>query len=175
MNILNPNPSALERATRPQPTGKIGVAELLDIHQKTTDICREVMRKKNSDYTGGTSVDDPFANFNMSTAFGIDPILGILLRIGDKMRRIQSFANDGGLRVTGETVHDACEDIVNYAILIKAMCIERAREAAAKRPYATVGDPVGPLGDVGVAGVPAPCEGAEASEDVAIWNPLAPK
>jgi hypothetical protein len=107
---------------------KVSVEELLQIHEETSQKCREVMRRKNSDYTGGDSVDDPFANFNMSSAFGIDPVIGILLRIGDKMRRIQSFAADGALRVSGETVNDACEDIVNYAILIKAMFVERARE-----------------------------------------------
>lgn len=129
--------------------GKMTVAELLELHEETTDKCRAIMRKKNSDYTGGSGVDDPFANFNMSSSFGIDPILGILLRVGDKMRRIQSFANDGGLRVTGETVFDACEDIVNYAILIKAMCVERARLAAEKQTYAVSGE-VGPVNGFGI-------------------------
>lgn len=109
---------------------KVSVEELLSIHEETSQKCLEVMRRKNSDYTGGDSVDDPFANFNMSSAFGIDPVMGVLLRIGDKMRRIQSFASDGALRVSGETVNDACEDIVNYAILIKAMLVERTRNAA---------------------------------------------
>jgi hypothetical protein len=158
-----------------QRQNKMTVAELLDVHEETTKKCREVMRQKNSDYTGGSGVDDPFANFNMSSSFGIDPIVGILLRIGDKMRRIQSFANDGGLRVTGETVHDACEDIVNYAILIKGMCIERSREAASRVTY---GDTVvvNPLSKPAKR-APSPtccpgtaCEGAIAEEDVSEWG-----
>lgn len=179
MNTLNKTPR----------TGKVGVAELLEIHERTSEICRAVMRQKNSDYTGGTSKDDPFANFNMSSAFGVPPIIGILLRIGDKMRRIQSFANDGTLRVAGESVFDACEDIVNYAILIKAMCVEQSREHAGKT---TCGGPRGPEGAKGEAGkmtadqyfqecldaagpgVPVPCEGGIAEEDVVLCPPRRP-
>jgi hypothetical protein len=42
----------------------------------------------------------------------------------DKIQRINSFANDGKLTVKEESVNDACEDIVNYAILIKAIASE---------------------------------------------------
>lgn len=160
MNTLNKTPR----------TGKVGVAELLEIHERTSEICRAVMRQKNSDYTGGTSKDDPFANFNMSSAFGVPPIIGILLRIGDKMRRIQSFANDGTLRVAGESVFDACEDIVNYAILIKAMCVEQSREAGrmtADQYFQECLDAAGP-------GVPVPCEGGIAEEDVVLCPPRRP-
>ncbi len=79
------------------------------------------MRRKNNDYTGGQATDDPFANFNMSSSFGVHPALGVVLRIGDKLQRIRSFANDGALQVSGETIDDACEDIVNYAIIIKGI------------------------------------------------------
>ena len=95
--------------------------DLLTLHQETSAKCLAIMRRKNSDYTGGQGVDDPFANFNMASAFGIHPALGVVLRIGDKLQRIRSFANDGALQVTGETIDDACEDIVNYAIILKAM------------------------------------------------------
>ena len=35
----------------------------------------------------------------------------------DKVQRINSFTNDKELSVSNETVEDACDDIVNYAIL----------------------------------------------------------
>jgi hypothetical protein len=114
---------------------KITTEELLALHQATSAECYSTMKAKNSDYTGGSGVDDPFANFNMAAAMGVDPVIGILLRMGDKMQRIRSFVNDGGLKVKNETVYDACEDIVNYAILIKAMCVEKAREVATRVTY----------------------------------------
>jgi hypothetical protein len=42
----------------------------------------------------------------------------------DKIQRIQSFTNDRKLEVPNESVYDACEDIINYAILAKAMLTE---------------------------------------------------
>ena len=82
------------------------------------------MEKKNSDYTGGRGATDPFANFNASKILNIHPVQGLLLRVIDKIQRIRSFTNDKELSVPNETVEDACDDIVNYAILAKAMLME---------------------------------------------------
>jgi len=51
-----------------------------------------------------------------------------LLRLIDKIQRIRSFTNDKQLQVSNESVEDACEDIVNYAILAKAMLIEERKK-----------------------------------------------
>ena len=98
--------------------------ELLNLHDETCKTCREIMQKKNSDYTGGKGATDPFANFNASKMLDIHPVQGLLLRVIDKIKRIYSFTNDSELSVPNETVEDACDDIVNYAILAKAMLIE---------------------------------------------------
>ena len=98
--------------------------ELLELHYVTSVRCRRIMESKNKDYTGGSEACDPFANFRASETVGIHPIKGILLRMQDKIQRINSFANDGKLTVKEESVNDACEDIVNYAILIKAIASE---------------------------------------------------
>ena len=82
------------------------------------------MEKKNSDYTGGKGATDPFANFRCSTVLDIPPVHGIMLRVMDKIKRIHSFVNDKELQVPDESVDDACDDIVNYAILAKAMLKE---------------------------------------------------
>lgn len=95
--------------------------QLLKLHQETTDKCRAIMEKKNSDYTGGKEADDVFANFRCSTILNVHPVTGIMMRVMDKIQRIKTFTNDGELSVSGETVDDACEDIINYAILAKAM------------------------------------------------------
>ena len=95
--------------------------QLLELHQETTDKCRQIMKKKNSDYTGGKKADDVFANFRCSTILDVHPVVGIMMRVMDKIQRIKTFTNDGELSVSGETVDDACEEIINYAILAKAM------------------------------------------------------
>jgi len=95
--------------------------ELLKLHQETTDRCRQIMEQKNNDYTGGKEADDVFANFRCSTILDVHPVTGIMMRVMDKIQRIKTFTNDGQLSVSGETVDDACEDIINYAILAKAM------------------------------------------------------
>lgn len=99
----------------------MSVEELLDLHKSTTDACREVMKKKNHDYTSGGSV---FANFKDSAILGIPPVLGVLLRCIDKFKRMQTFCTKGGLLVEGEGVLDACDDVINYMILAKGMLIE---------------------------------------------------
>jgi len=98
--------------------------ELLQLHDETCKTCRVIMEKKNSDYTGGRGATDPFANFNASKILNIHPVQGLLLRVIDKIQRIRSFTNDRELSVPNETVEDACDDIVNYAILAKAMLME---------------------------------------------------
>ena len=100
------------------------IKELLELHDETCTKCKEIMGKKNSDYTGGERATDIFANFKASKVLDIHPVKGILMRMMDKIQRIQSFTNDRKLQVPNESVDDACEDIINYAILAKAMLKE---------------------------------------------------
>ena len=102
--------------------------ELLRLHDETCKKCRGIMKQKNSDYTGGKNATDIFANFNSSIILDIHPVQGLLLRLIDKVQRIRSFTNDKQLQVSNESVDDACEDIINYAILAKAMLIEERKK-----------------------------------------------
>lgn len=99
--------------------------ELLELHDATCRDARAIMERKNNDYTGGKSVADPFANFRMAELLGLPGEIGLLLRMMDKIQRIRSFVLDGSLSVASESVDDACDDIVNYAILCKGMLRER--------------------------------------------------
>ncbi len=101
--------------------------KLLKLHEETCECCRVIMKKKNSDYTGGKTATDPFANFKCSEVLEIHPVRGLLLRVMDKIKRIHSFINDKELQVPDESVEDACHDIINYAILAKAMLIEERK------------------------------------------------
>ena len=111
----------------------MNIKELLELHEETCANCREIMWKKNSDYTGGKEAKDIFANFNASKILDIHPVQGLLLRVIDKIKRIYSFTNDSELSVPNETVEDACDDIVNYAILAKAMLIEERAKIEHKK------------------------------------------
>ena len=99
------------------------VEELLALHDVTSQRCKSIMAVKNADYTGGSG--DPFANFRMTESLGIPAELGILIRIMDKIQRVRSFVEKGKLQVKNESVEDALEDIINYAILIKGMVKEK--------------------------------------------------
>jgi len=99
--------------------------QLLDLHRDTTDKFLSITVAKNADYTAGSS--DPYANFRIAESFGVHPAIGIVLRITDKLQRIRSFALSGEMAVKSESVDDACDDIVNYAILIKGLLRENGK------------------------------------------------
>jgi len=96
---------------------------LLELHETTCLQAYEIMGAKNHDYTSGSN--DPFANFRASESIGVDPIVGVCVRIIDKLQRLRTFAEKGTLKVRGEGVADACRDIINYAVLVQGMAIER--------------------------------------------------
>jgi len=98
---------------------------LFKLHQTTCAKALETMRKKNEDYANG---NDPFKNFNGSLLFEIHPVKGILLRVGDKMQRIDTYVTKGSLSVASEGVCDSIEDIINYMILIKGILVDRTCE-----------------------------------------------
>ena len=102
--------------------------DLLKLHDTTCIECKAIMVSKNSDYTGGKNSKDPFANFKCSLVLGVHPVKGLLMRMLDKIQRVNSFCNDDELQVPGESVDDAFNDLVNYAILGKAI-LQEEREA----------------------------------------------
>lgn len=115
------------------PQTKHTVGQLLELHQETCDGCRATMTAKNADYCGGSG--DPYANFRITEVFGIHPVMGVVIRITDKLQRIRAFVTNGELAVKTESFVDACDDIVNYAILIKGLLLEEAsRESVVDQP-----------------------------------------
>ena len=105
--------------------------KLFKLHEETCAHCLSVMKQKNADYSGGDC--DPYSNFRIASIFELHPVTGILLRVTDKLQRIRAFIKNGVLAVEGESVDDACDDIVNYAILMKGLLREeRERKQLAK-------------------------------------------
>jgi len=94
------------------------------------DEIEEILRLtgvKNSDYTGGKGCDNPFANFDGSTEFGIDPLIGVAIRMQDKFQRLKAFCKDGELSLDtkGDTIRDIYRDLIGYS-LISLGIIERS-------------------------------------------------
>ena len=82
-----------------------------------------ILKGKNHDYTslGG----DAFANFRQSEEFGVDPLIALCIRMGDKFKRVQTFCKNGELMVQNEAVDDAFRDLIGYSVLALAMFSEK--------------------------------------------------
>lgn len=105
------------------------IEKLLKLHNDTTRNCMRVMRLKNSDYANST---DPYANFRSAEMFGLHPATGILLRIMDKIQRINAYIKKGKLAVENEPVEDALDDTINYCILMKGLFADERERLAAR-------------------------------------------
>lgn len=81
--------------------------------------------KKQMDYG---RADDPFANINASQDWNIPPHVGALLRMNDKVRRLQSWVQNGKLE--NEGAEDSMRDIAVYSI-IALVLLEKSLQAAA--------------------------------------------
>lgn len=68
--------------------------------------------KKQSDYGTG---QDPFANVRASEFFGIPAWVGSLMRLNDKVHRLQNYAQKGVLE--NESAEDSMMDIAVYALI----------------------------------------------------------
>lgn len=85
----------------------------------------ELHDKKQADYGRG---DDPFANINASMEWGIPPHVGALLRMNDKVRRLQAWVQNGKLE--NEGAEDSMRDIAVYAII--ALVLHEEEQAVRK-------------------------------------------
>jgi hypothetical protein len=88
----------------------------------------ELTGRKNSDYTGGDGCENPFANFDDSVEFGVDPLVGICIRMQDKFQRAKAFCSDGSLKVNaeGDQAKDIFRDLIGYSLIALGM-LERPR------------------------------------------------
>ena len=93
--------------------------DLLEFQSETFEECKDIIKAKNHDYSGGDS--NPFSNFEASRSIGVEPVIGILMRSLDKFKRIETFVKKGVLKVPDETIEDAFNDVINYMILGKGI------------------------------------------------------
>ena len=104
--------------------GKLTTEEYLEFVKQTFDEMYELIKKKNNDYTNGSG---PFANFEQATHFGVDPLVGLSIRLGDKFQRLQTFCKTGSLAVQGEGVEDIFRDFIGYSCIALGMLKEAKR------------------------------------------------
>ena len=83
----------------------------------------ELTANKNSDYTGGETCDNPFANFDASTEFGVEPLTGICIRMQDKFQRAKAFCSDGSLNCTtkGDQSKHISRHLIGYSLIAIGM------------------------------------------------------
>jgi hypothetical protein len=104
--------------------------EYSEFHRSCCDKMVEITKRKNSDYTGKT--DDPFKNFRRRGE------LGFLVRMDDKLSRLEAFIEKGSFEVADESFEDTCLDLANYSILLAGYV--RAAKAEKLLTYEKVGD-----------------------------------
>jgi hypothetical protein len=76
----------------------------------------ELHDRKQADYGRG---DDPFANVRASTEWGMPAWVGAMVRLTDKVRRLQTFADKGEL--ANEGAIDSFNDIAVYAVIARVL------------------------------------------------------
>ena len=72
----------------------------------------ELHTRKSQDY--GTS-EDPFSNVQGSTDWGVDPWVGVMIRLTDKVRRLMALHRNGSL--VNESAEDSFRDIAAYSVM----------------------------------------------------------
>jgi hypothetical protein len=93
---------------------------LYQLHERLTKEALDLMYKKNHDYASDA---DPYRNFRM---FGL---LGIVVRLGDKLARLQSFIDNGDLAVSDEQIEDTLKDIINYSVIFGGFLADAKQQA----------------------------------------------
>ena len=89
----------------------------------TVDSILDQTGQKNADYTGGLMEQNPFENFDLSTDFDVDPLVGVCVRMQDKFQRAKAFCKQGNLALNekGDTVEDIFRDLIGYSLIAIGM------------------------------------------------------
>lgn len=80
----------------------------------------QLSAKKNADYANN---DDPFQNFRVCEALGIPAEVGLVVRMSDKLMRINNLISRDA-QVKDESILDTLSDLANYAMILR-MYIEQ--------------------------------------------------
>lgn len=78
----------------------------------------ELVKAKNSDYAGDA---DAFANLRRHG------LLGVLVRMDDKISRLNNYVSGQRLQVKSESAADTAMDLANYALIFVLMLREQMK------------------------------------------------
>lgn len=87
-------------------------ADKMDAARDIFGNCLEILDRKGRDYSGTT---DGMGSFRTHGSFGI------VVRLHDKMCRLNQLYTSGLQAVTDESIDDTLDDLINYAALTKIM------------------------------------------------------
>lgn len=76
--------------------------------------------RKQKDYGAG---DDPFKNVRNSSDWGVDAWVGAMIRLNDKIKRLQSLIENG--RLANESALDSFRDITVYSVIAQVLFEEQ--------------------------------------------------
>jgi hypothetical protein len=88
---------------------------------KILDNMQAVYEAKDNDYS---ATGLPMGNLRKCEDAGIDAWRGCLIRIGDKMSRLENFLKEKEYLVISERAEDTVIDLANYAILMSCLIEE---------------------------------------------------
>lgn len=101
---------------------KLSYQQAAEVQQYIIDKANAIVLSKRHDYSGSV---DPFGNFRKSGLFAVEPWRGVLVRLTDKLSRIQSIVEAGGeSKVKDESLWDTFADAVNYVCILGGLVAE---------------------------------------------------
>lgn len=93
---------------------------------------KTIIKAKNNDYTAGSG--SAFANFESTPAL-CSPFSGVLIRMGDKFKRLETYASKGKLEVANEGADDAARDIIGYALILLGMLSDSKKSVVGRMTH----------------------------------------
>ena len=101
---------------------KVSHKQAMIVQRYIMDRALSIVEAKRHDYSGG---EDPFRNFRKSSLFGVEPWRGVLIRLTDKLSRVESIVEVGGDQmVADEALWDTLSDAVNYVCILGGLVAE---------------------------------------------------
>lgn len=98
------------------------IDDILMLHRRLTDTAYELQYRKAQDYTGDPN--NALRAFFGAELLGVDPRLGVLVRLQDKISRLASLIRtkrESSPAVRDESIMDTVIDMVNYSVLFYAV------------------------------------------------------
>lgn len=113
-------PARLHDGLRPQEEEEVRHPGSERFHAILAELA-EMHDRKQADYGSDA---DPFANVRASTEWGLPAWVGAMVRLNDKVRRLQSLSRKGYLM--NEAAEDSMRDIAVYAIIALVLLEEKS-------------------------------------------------